>query len=89
MTRSKVQNMLTPDLEQTAAQSPGAVMPTSSRQQTSLKEREREREKLQHSIQQTVHRMNLKESEDRKPHSADRYESQRKKQDRGNGHPRA
>ena len=33
MTRSKVQNMPTPDLEQTAAQSPGAVMPTSSRQQ--------------------------------------------------------
>ena len=33
--RSKVQNIPMPDLEQTAAQSPGAVMQTSSRQQRS------------------------------------------------------
>ena len=64
MTRSKVQNMPKPDLEQTAAQSPGAVMmtsidaaqspgamlQTSSRQQKSLKKREREREKLHVSM---------------------------------------
>ena len=57
MTRSKVQNVPKPDLEQTAAQSPDAMMQTaaqppgkmlqiSSRQQTSLREGEREREKL-------------------------------------------
>ena len=34
-TRSKVQNIPKPDLEQTAAQSPDAMMQTSSRQQRS------------------------------------------------------
>ena len=47
MTRSKVENMPKPDLEQTAAQStdaaqsPGAMLQISSRQQTSLRERKR------------------------------------------------
>ena len=50
MTRSKVQNTPTPDLEQTAVQSPGAVMPTSSRQQRSLKgSKERQPKKRCHT----------------------------------------
>ena len=60
MTRSKVRNMPTPEFEQTAPQSPGAVMlistdaaqspgamlQTSSRQQTSLRDQDRECEKV-------------------------------------------
>ena len=42
MTRSKVQNIPMPDLEQTAAQSPGKMLQISSRQQDEL-ERGRER----------------------------------------------
>ena len=43
MTHSKVQNMPTPDLEQTVALSPDTMLQISSRQQTSLREREREK----------------------------------------------
>ena len=50
MTRGKVQNMPTPDLEQTAVQSPGALMPTTSRQQRSLKgSKERQPKKRFHT----------------------------------------
>ena len=53
MTRSKVQILLVPDLEQTAAQSPGAVNATLIRQKRSVTDlepaslRQREREQLQ------------------------------------------
>ena len=44
--RSSVAGCNDAELEQTAAQSPGKMLQISSRQQTSLREREREREKL-------------------------------------------
>ena len=44
--RSSVAGCNDADLEQTAAQSPGKMLQISSRQQISLREREREREKL-------------------------------------------
>ena len=45
MIRSKVQSIPKPDLEQTAAQSPGKMLQISSRQHTSLRERENESRK--------------------------------------------
>ena len=44
MIHSKVQNMLMPDPEPTAAQSLGSMLQISSRRQTSLREREKEHE---------------------------------------------
>ena len=77
MTRSKVQDIPKPDLEQdrssvagcndayfepTAAQSPGKMLRISSRQQTSLRERE----------QESCRQRGAKPGQQRRPHSAEK-----------------
>ena len=103
--RSSVAGCNDADLEQTAAQSPDAMMQTSSRQQTSLRERDREREKLLQTeakpadseVQRQVSKDGppiqqkdcAQQQAKRKPHSADGTYRNAKIQKRGNCSPRA